>query len=90
MVDATNVTSLNWKAALHNIQVCPAISCAFQNMYPALIPLFVRGERTLWSSDGTTQGHPLAIAVFALAISPLIFKLQDSEPSLKLVCMVCK
>lgn len=91
MMDATNFTYLNWKAALHNIQqVCPAISCVLQNMCPAPIPLFIRRERTLWSSDGTTQGHPLAIAVFALATSLLIFKLQDSEPSLKLVSNVCK
>ena len=87
LVDASNAfNSLNRIAALHNIQqTCPSIWCILQNTYQAAIPLFVKGEGTIWSSEGTTQGDPLAMAMYALGITPLISRLQELLPQVKQV-----
>ena len=83
LVDASNVfNAINRQAALHNIQViCPAISTILSNTYQAPIKLFIVGGGEIDSSEGTTQGDPLAMAMYALAIRPLIDKLRDAEPS---------
>lgn len=77
-VDATNAfNSLNRETALRNIQVsCPAIATILTNTYRQDIPLFIGGE-TIFSREGTTQGDPLAMAMYALAVSPLIKDLRD-------------
>ena len=46
------------------------------------MPLYIDGQ-TLFSQEGTTQGDPLAMAMYALAVTPLINKLQD--PNVKQV-----
>ena len=85
LVDASNAfNSLNRIAALHNIQqTCPSIWYVLQNTYQASVPLFVKEEGILWSSEGTTQGDPLAMAMYALGTTPLISRLQDSQPEVK-------
>ena len=78
-VDATNAfNTLNRKAALHNISIiCPAISTVLENTYTKPVKLFVVGGGEISSSEGTTQGDPLAMAMYALAITPLINRLRQ-------------
>ena len=82
LVDATNVFSfVNRQAALHNITVlCPSFSTILRNTYSAPIRLFVTSEVELASTEGTTQGDPLAMAMYALAVNPLINSLHHHQP----------
>ena len=76
LVDASNVfNSLNRDAALHNIRhVCPSLSTVLINIYRNATELFVDGS-TLFSEEGTTQGDPLAMPMYAMATIPLINQL---------------
>ena len=78
LVDASNAfNSLNRQAALRNIhKLCPALSKALINTYREDVELFINGE-VLLSQEGTTQGEPLAMAMYAIAITPLIHRLED-------------
>ena len=77
LVDATNAfNSLNRKAALVNIHsLCPPLAVVATNMYRGDASLFIDGE-TVYSREGTTQGNPLAMSIYGIAILPLIQKLQ--------------
>lgn len=77
LVDASNAfNSLNRLSALHNInRLCPSLATALINSYRAPTELFVDGD-VLYSSEGTTQGDPLAMPMYALATIPLIKKLH--------------
>lgn len=79
LVDAANAfNSLNREVALKNISVlCPAIHPILVNAYRRPSSLFVGGE-CLLSQEGTTQGDPLAMAMYALATVPLISKISTS------------
>jgi hypothetical protein len=83
LVDATNAfNTLNRKAALHNIGViCPAISTILNNTYSKPARLFVTGGDEILSLEGTTQGDPLSMAIYALAITPLIKSLSQEVPN---------
>ena len=72
-MDATNAfNSLNREAALHNIRhVCPSLATILINTYRNATELFVDGS-TLLSEEGTTQGDPLAMPMYAMATMPLI------------------
>ena len=72
IVDATNAfNSINRQATLHNINViCPPLAQVLINTYRSPIRLFVTGSREIASTEVTTQGDPLAMAVYALTISP--------------------
>ena len=80
LVDATNAFNcLNRKVALQNIlRICPSVALALVNCYRSDARLFVGGEVIL-SSEGTTQGDPLAMANFAIATIPLIHRLKESS-----------
>ena len=82
LVDATNAFNLvNQQAALHNISVlCPSFSIILRNAYGAPIRLFITGEGELASSEGTTQDDPLAMAMYVLALTPLINSLHHHQP----------
>ena len=73
LVDASNAfNSLNRGVMLRNIrELCPAFSTCVTNFYRSSASLFVGGE-TIQSPEGTTQGDPLAMAIYALATLPLI------------------
>ena len=81
LVDAHNAfNSLNRAVMLQNIQVtCPSLAVPVINMYRSDAELFV-GEETIFSREGTTQGDPLSMAVYALSTLPLISKI--SQPNL--------
>ena len=78
LIDATNAfNSLNRQVALHNIRrLCPPIATILVNSYRAPTELFVDSD-VIFSQEGTTQGDPLAMAMYGLATIPLIRRLND-------------
>ena len=78
LVDASNAFNcLNRKAALVNINnLCPALGTVLINTYRSEPNLFIDGECIL-SREGTTQGDPLAMAMYAMATLPMIQHLQQ-------------
>ena len=67
---------LNRKAALANINnLCPALGTVLTNTYRSEPKLFIGGE-CIPSREGTTQGDPLAMAMYAMATLPLIQSLH--------------
>ncbi len=78
LVDASNAfNTLNWKVALLNIQKkCPPLAKVLINTYRHNPQLFVGGEAIL-SQEGTTQGDPLAMAMYAIGTLPLIHRLNQ-------------
>ena len=77
-VDATNAfNSLNREVALRNVmQVCPPLATALINTYRSNIDLYINGE-IISSQEGTTQGDPLAMAMYAIATIPMIQKIAN-------------
>ena len=76
--DAFN--SLNSSAALHKMpRICPALAQVFTNIYQNLIRQFVCvcGGGEISSREGTCEDDPLAMAINAVAITPLTTKLQE-------------
>ena len=51
------------------------IATVLINTYRMKADLFINGE-TIPSEEGTTQGEPLAMAMYAVAILPLIQQLK--------------
>ena len=78
LVDASNAfNDLNRAAALHNIRVlCPSIATYAINTYREPSRLFIVGGQELRSCEGTTQGDPLAMSLYAISLQPLITRLQ--------------
>ena len=74
MVDASNAfISINREAFFYNTKVlCPALATFINNCYSVPSDLFVQGGKRLKSLEGTTQGEPAAIAIYALGITPLL------------------
>ena len=71
--------SINRETAIRNIQhLCPPIAKILINTYREDIQLFIDGA-TILSQEGTTQGDPLAMAMYAIAITPLIRSLEDEK-----------
>ena len=70
LIDAANAfNSVNRNVFLHNINViCPAIAIYVNNCYSLPSRLFIIGGCEIKSSEGTTQGDPIAMAVYAIAI----------------------
>ena len=73
LVDATNAfNALNRRVMLRNIQVlCPSVSVIVINFYRQPASLYVHGE-FIQSLEGTTQGDPLAMPVYAIAVTSII------------------
>ena len=79
LVDVSNAfNSLNREAAMRNVQaLCPSLAKIVVNTYRDSTPLFIDGE-TILSQEGTTQGDPLAMSIYAIATVPLIRKLPNT------------
>ena len=77
LADASNAfNSLNRHVSLHNLHfICPPLAVTLTNVYREAFSLFIDGE-CLLSEEGTTQGDPLAMAMYALSTVPLIRKLD--------------
>ena len=77
LVDATNAFNrLNRQVTLVNCEViCSALSPILTNTYRNNSWLFVDGQCML-SKEGTTQGDPLAMAMYAIGTQPLIRRLD--------------
>ena len=75
LVDASNAfNQVNCQSAQHNISIlCPSFATILKNTYGVPIKLFITGEGEIASKEGTTQGDPLAMAMYALAVTPNTF-----------------
>ena len=90
-VDATNAfNSINREAMLHNIAVkCPEINRYAQNCNGKPSKLFIvdwkkNGEKCiLYSEEGTAQGDPIAMAMYALGLSALQSELKHEKKNVK-------
>ena len=73
-IDAHNAfNSINRKVAIHNMKIlCPEFATFVSNSYHLPARLFVTGGLELQSNEGTTQGDPVAMPMYALAILPLL------------------
>ena len=79
LVDASNAfNAANRSVALHNISIiCPAFFPFLCNTYRVKVRLFVPAWRKeIASNEGTTQGDPAAMPMYALSVVPLIQKGQ--------------
>ena len=80
LVDADNAFNyLNRKVLLHNIRYqCPPMAIYIRNCYSTPSRLFVLGGVEILPSEGTTQGDPLAMPVYAIGITPLLEVIKPS------------
>ena len=78
-VDASNVfNSLNRSATMHNVRIlCPTLSIFVINVYRMPSRLLVSGGGEIRSCEGTTQGDPLGMPMYALGLLPLVSCLWD-------------
>ena len=78
LIDAKNAfNSLNRDLALKNIKtICPSLYTSLHNSYSTPSNLFIDGK-TILSKEGTTQGDPLAMAMYGTAILPLMKKVAQ-------------
>ena len=76
-VDASNAFNrLNRRATLLNSKViCPSLAPILINTYRNASWLFVDGQHLL-SKEGTTQGDPLAMAMYAIGTQTLVNRLN--------------
>ena len=86
LVDASNAFNvINRQAFLHNIRIiCPEIAIYVHNCYSKPSRLFVLGGTEISSSEGTTQGDPIAMAIYATATIPiilLVLEVTDKLPN---------
>ena len=81
LIDASNAfNALNRAAGLHNIRVlCPTLATYVINTYGQPVRLFITGGEELISAEGTTQGDPLSMSLYAINLQPLITRLHVSS-----------
>ena len=79
-IDASNAfNNLNRNVLLHNIKILsPEISKFVINCYSKPSRLFITGGKELTSSEGTTQGDPISMAIYAIGIIPLMTMVMGS------------
>ena len=74
LIDISNAfNALNRAAALHNIRVlCPTLATYVINTYRQPAHPFITGGEELISAEGTAQGDPLSMSLYAISLQPLI------------------
>ena len=79
LVDASNAfSSVNRKIFLHNIGIiCLPLAKFVRNCYNLPSRLFIIGGGKIRSTEGTFQGDPTPMAIYTIAIIPLILMLVD-------------
>ena len=84
LIDASNAfNTVNRKLFLHNVSViCPEIAVFVRNCYSSPLRLFIIGGSELKSCEGTTQRDPAALAIYTIAIIPLLLMLVDQAEQL--------
>ena len=81
LVDASNAfNNINRQVTVWNVQtLCPSLATTvyiiISNTYQEDVPLFI-DMCCLFSSEGTTQGNPLAMAMYSIGVTLLIKDLQ--------------
>ena len=76
-MDVSNAfNALNRQVVLRNIlSLCPSLATVLINSYRAETDLFIDGD-VIKSSEGSTQGDPLAMPMYTIATVPLIQRLN--------------
>ena len=71
---------MNGAAVLYNIRgLCPTVATYVINTYRQPARLFITGGEELISAEGTTQGDPLSMSLYAISLQPLITRLHVSS-----------
>ena len=86
LIDASNAfNTLDGQAMMHNISVrCPTLATYVKKNANEITPrLFVVKDLELKSEEGTTQGDPIAMAVYALGLSVLRNKISQNNAGAK-------
>ena len=80
LIDAQNAfNSLNRDLALKNVDIlCPSLTHAIRNSYSTPSDLYIN-RSIIKSQEGTTQGDPLAMAMYGIAILPLIKRVISND-----------
>ena len=80
LVDASNTyNTLNREAMMHNTGIlCPTLTTFVQNTYRQPAHLILSERSTITSEEGTTQGDPIAKAVYSRPCSPIQEKKNKS------------
>ena len=80
LIDAKNdFNVLNRRTALENVKtLCPSLHVALQNSDSHPSHLYI-GKLTILSQEGTTQGDSPAMAMYGIAILPLITRLHNDS-----------
>ena len=83
--DASNTfISLSRAAALNNISVLfPLIATYVTNTYQVPVHFLVDGGSELKCAEGTTQGDPLAMSMYAITLQPLILLLHNHSTAIQ-------
>ena len=83
LVDASNAfNSMNRQVMIHNTFIlCPTIAVFTSNCYQQNIRLFIMGGKELKSNEGTTQGDPIAMAIYGINLTPLMSSLRAKDAS---------
>ena len=79
LVNTSNAfNSINRNVFLHNVTIiCPAIAIYVKNCYSLHSRLFIIGGNEIRSCEGTIQVDPITLAVYAIAIIPMILMTVD-------------
>ena len=85
LVDASNAfNTLNREAMMHNTDIlCPTLTTFVQNTYRQPAHLILSDGSTITSEEGTTQGDPMAMAMYALGLVALQEKISLKNTGVK-------